>query len=153
MRKKEKEITDPAVLEEIIARARVCRVAMCDDDIPYMVPMNFGYREGRVYLHSAREGKKLDILRRNPRVCFEVDTDHELVRADHSCGYDMRYRSVIAFGRASLVEDEEERRRGLDAIMEHYGEEGPHLYRERNLSLTAVIRIDIEEMTGKANGY
>ncbi|MEW6553786.1 MAG: pyridoxamine 5'-phosphate oxidase family protein [Actinomycetota bacterium] len=153
MRKREKEITDPAVIEEVINRASVCRIAMCDGGKPYVVPMNFGYRDGRVYLHAAREGRKLDILRENNHVCFEVDVDHELETAGHSCGYDMRYRSVIAFGKAFLVEDDDEKRRGLDAIMEHYGEEGPHLYREKNLSLTQVIRIDIEEITAKANGY
>jgi len=153
LRKKDKEITDPAVIEEVIERAQVCRIAMCDDGMPYIVPMNFGYSGGRVYLHSARGGRKVDIMRRNNHVCFEVDVDRDLVPADHSCGYDMRYRSVIAFGEAVFIEDEEEKRRGLDIIMEHYGEKTGHAYLEKNLSLTQVIRIDIEEITGKANGY
>lgn len=153
MRKRDKEISDPAIMEDVINRTQVCRIAMCDGDAPYVVPMNFGYRKGQVYLHSAQEGRKLDILRKNNRVCFEVDVDHELLAADHSCRYDMRFRSVIAFGRAYLVEEEEEKRRGLDIIMEHYGEGGPHAYREMDFSLTQVIRIDIEEITCKANGY
>lgn len=153
MRRKDKEITDRGVIEDIVNRAEVCRIAVCDGDMPYVVPMNFGYRDGRVYLHAAQEGRKLDILRRNNNVCFEVDVDRELITADHSCGFDMRYRSVIACGKALMVEDEEEKKRGLDIIMEHYGEEGPHVYKEKNLSLALVIRIDIEEMTCKANGY
>jgi nitroimidazol reductase NimA-like FMN-containing flavoprotein (pyridoxamine 5'-phosphate oxidase superfamily) len=153
MRRKDKEITDLGMIEEIINRAEVCRIAVCDGDMPYSVPMNFGYRDGRVYLHSAREGRKVDILRRNNRVCFEVDIDHALVTADHSCGFDMKYRSVIAFGKAYLLEDEEEKRQGLDIIMEHYGEETGHHYKEKNLSLALVIRIDIDEMTCKVNGY
>lgn len=153
MRREDKEVTDLRSIEEIIDRAEVCRIAVCDGDMPYVVPMNFGYRDGHVYLHTDREGRKLDILRRNNRVCFEVDVDRALVTSDHSCGFDMRYRSVIACGKAFTVEDEEEKKRGLDVIMEHYGEEGPHVYREKNLSLALVIRIDIEEMTCKVNGY
>jgi len=153
MRREDKEITDRAMIEDIVNRAEVCRIACCDGDMPYVVPMNFGYRDGHVYLHTAREGRKLDILRRNNHVCFEVDVDHALVTADHSCGFDMRYRSVVASGKAFMVEDEEEKKRGLDIIMEHYGEEGPHIYKEKNLSLAMVVRIDVEEMTGKTNGY
>jgi nitroimidazol reductase NimA-like FMN-containing flavoprotein (pyridoxamine 5'-phosphate oxidase superfamily) len=153
VRKKEKEITEPGMIEEIINSAEVCRIAVCDNDMPYIIPMNFGYRNGSVYLHSAREGRKVEALKKSNRVCFEVDVDHELVRAEHSCGFDMRYRSVIGFGRAYIVEDDEVKRCGLDIIMEHYGEKGPHIYNEKNLSLTLVIRIDIEEITCKANGY
>jgi nitroimidazol reductase NimA-like FMN-containing flavoprotein (pyridoxamine 5'-phosphate oxidase superfamily) len=153
MRRKEKEVRDPAVIEEIINKADVCRIAVCDGDTPYIIPMNFGYRDGSVYLHSAREGRKVEVLKRNDRVCFEVDVDHELVTADHSCGFNRKYRSVIGFGRATLVTDDEEKRRGLDAIMEHYGETSGHDYREKPFSLALVIRIDIEEMTCKVNGY
>lgn len=153
MRRKEKEVTDLGMIEEIVNRAEVCRIAVCDKDIPYVIPMNFGYRDGSVYLHSAREGRKVEALKRNNRVCFEVDVDQELVTADHSCGFDMRYRSVIGYGRAYLVEDDEEKRRGLDTIMEHYGEKAGHRYKEKAFSLALVIRIDLEEMTCKVNGY
>lgn len=106
MRRQDKEIKDREAIEAVIRRARVCRIAMCDGDVPYVVPMSFGYRDGCVWLHCAAEGRKIDILRVNDRVCFEVDLDHATNRGEESCGWNLRYRSVIGFGRARIVEEE-----------------------------------------------
>ncbi len=83
MRRKDKEITDKRGIEEILRKALVCRVAMCNGESPYCVPMNFCYMNGSLYLHSAKEGKKLEILRRNNRVCFEVDVDVSPITEGH----------------------------------------------------------------------
>ena len=79
MRRKDKEISDTKEIEEIIKRAKVCRLAMTDENRPYMVPLCFGYSEGVLYFHSANRGKKLDILNKNNRICFEFDIELELV--------------------------------------------------------------------------
>jgi nitroimidazol reductase NimA-like FMN-containing flavoprotein (pyridoxamine 5'-phosphate oxidase superfamily) len=150
MRRKDREISDPEELESIICRADVCRLALCSDGVPYVVPLCFGYQEGVIYFHSATEGRKLEMLRKNSRVCFEMDIDHELIRFKDRCS--MRYRSVIGFGKASMVEDQEEKARALDLMMLHYHQE-PFSYPEEALQRTAIIKVDIEELTGKVYGH
>jgi uncharacterized protein len=152
MRKKEKEITDPAAIESIIQRSMVCRLAMAEDNRPYVVPLCFGYRGRTLYFHCAREGKKTDILRKNNQVCVEFDIDQELVTTEEACKFDMKYRSVIAFGKAYLVEKPEERRTGLEAIMQHYAGK-PFSYPDETVGKTMVIRVEVESLTGKKAGY
>lgn len=150
MRKKEREIRDPKVIESIISRANVCRLAMCDEGLPYVVPLCFGYEKGALYFHSATVGRKLENIKKNPKVCFEMDIDWELVRSGDRCN--MRYRSVIGFGDASLIEASEDKRNALDLIMRHYHQE-PFAYLQATLKRTAIIKVEIEEMMGKAYGY
>jgi nitroimidazol reductase NimA-like FMN-containing flavoprotein (pyridoxamine 5'-phosphate oxidase superfamily) len=152
MRKKEKEITDPAAMESIIRRSRVCRLAMSEDNRPYVVPLCFGYRDRTLYFHCAREGRKTDILRRNNRVCVEFDIDQELVTAAEACKFDMKFRSVIGFGKAFLVEDPEERRKGLEAIMAQYAGKS-FSYPDEIVGKTLVIRVEVESLTGKQAGF
>ena len=73
MRRNEREITDPKIIEEIIHQATICRIALYDADYPYIVPLNYGYESGALYFHSAKEGKKIDLIRKNSRVCFEIE--------------------------------------------------------------------------------
>jgi len=151
MRRKERSITDPAALAAILDKAHVLRLAMCDGERPYLLPLNFGYSEGRIYIHCAREGRKLDLLRRNPRVCFEASVDMELAVPDdpkNACGYTMHYRCVIGEGRATVLEDPEEVRHGLEAVMAHYGS-GPFVYSDAAAERVAVIRIEVEHLSGK----
>jgi uncharacterized protein len=152
MRRKDREIEDHSELEAIIGAASVCRLAMSEDDRPYIVPLCFGYKDGNLYFHSAGEGKKLDILRVNSYVCFEMDIEHELVRANLPCESEMKYRSVIGFGRASFVNEVEEKRMALDIITRHYSEEnkqGTYVYPEQKLANTVIIKVTIESLTGK----
>jgi nitroimidazol reductase NimA-like FMN-containing flavoprotein (pyridoxamine 5'-phosphate oxidase superfamily) len=123
---------------------------MCDEGLPYVVPLCFGYEKGALYFHSATVGRKLEILKKNPKVSFEMDIDWELVRSGDRCN--MRYRSVIGFGDASLIEASEDKRNALDLIMRHYHQE-PFAYPQDTLKRTAIIKVEIEEMTGKAYGY
>jgi len=150
MRRKDREITDLGEIESIIQRAEVCRLAFCDMGKPYVVPLCFGYRRGEFYFHSASEGRKLDMLRNNRRVCFEMDIDQELIRSIDRCS--MRYRSVIGSGSARIVEERDERAEALDLIMHHYRQE-PFIYSEETLERTVIIKVEIEELTGKACGY
>jgi nitroimidazol reductase NimA-like FMN-containing flavoprotein (pyridoxamine 5'-phosphate oxidase superfamily) len=149
MRKANREITDPGEIRAIMEEAQVCRLGMCDNGVPYIVPMNFGLGENCLYFHCAPEGKKIDILRDNNRVCFEMDLLHEVKRGAKACDFSARYESVIGFGRAALVEGQDEKRFALDRIMAHYGAPGPHAYRDDILAKTTVIRVDIDRLTGK----
>ncbi|MDP7078770.1 MAG: pyridoxamine 5'-phosphate oxidase family protein [Candidatus Undinarchaeales archaeon] len=148
MRRADREVTDREEIDSILERATVCRLGMCADGKPYVVPLNFGHKDGRLYFHSATEGKKLDILRRNEKVCFEVDVDTEVIPAQSPCGWGMRYASVIGSGTASLVENLDEKRSALDIIMAHYDGQGAD-YPEPMLRKVTIIRVDIEHMTGK----
>lgn len=151
MRRKDKEIKDKEVIETILQQAAVCRIAMCDGDVPYVVPMSFGYEEGCLHLHSASEGKKIDILKCNPAVSFEIDIGQELVGNENPCKTSLKYRSVIGYGKAVFVEDREEKKRSLDAIVRHYSGE-TYAYPEESLNEVTIIRIHIESMTGKQSG-
>jgi hypothetical protein len=148
MRRKGREIIDPKILESIINKANVCRLAMCEGGVPYIIPLCFGYEKSTLYFHSAIEGRKLEILRKSARVCFEMDVDSELVKTGDRCT--MKYRSVIGFGNASFIETSEDKRKALDLIMKHYHQE-PIPYPEPVLAMLSVVKVEIEDMTGKAS--
>jgi len=152
MRKKEKEITDKTVMESIILSSSVCRLALSEDNYPYIIPLCFGYEENTLYFHSAPKGKKLDILRSNNKVCFEFDIDHRIVKAQEACGWSMNYRSVIGFGKASILDDSEEKIKAINAIIRRYaGKSLP--YSKAKLKDTVIIKVEIESITGKESGY
>lgn len=148
MRRKEKLIQEVAEINDIIAKGEVVRVAMISDGEPYVVPMSYGYREGSIYLHCASEGRKVDAMRANPSVCFEISCDLELIKKGQACGWTYGFRSVIGRGTVAFVEDAAEKLDGLSAIMEQYGS-SEHSFSDSAVSKTEVLRIDISEMTGK----
>lgn len=152
MRRKDREITDIALIEDVIRNSLVCRLGMSRNDQPYVVPLCFAYNDNTLYFHSADEGLKLEILQQNPNVCFEFDIDQKVVQDDKPCKWTMNYRSVIGFGQASVVEDLEEKRKGLDAIMQHYAGRSFE-YLEPAIENTVIIKVEIESMTGKKSGY
>jgi nitroimidazol reductase NimA-like FMN-containing flavoprotein (pyridoxamine 5'-phosphate oxidase superfamily) len=152
MRRRDKEITDRASIESIIRRSLVCRLAVSNDNQPYVVPLCFGYEDGTLYFHCAREGMKLDFLRANEAVCVEFDIDQEIVTGSQACEWGMRYRSVIAFGRASFVERPEAKRKALELLMRQYSD-GSHDFPDDALSRVTIVRVEIESMTAKQSGY
>ena len=138
--------------EEIIAKAEVCRIALVDGDTPYIVPMNFGYIDHTLYLHCAKEGKKIDIIKKNNNVCFEMDIDRENVIADVPAASTTHYKSVIGFGKAYFVEDRDEKIKALNALMHHYVKDKTKTFDYgKTLDAVQVIRVEISSMTGKAN--
>jgi nitroimidazol reductase NimA-like FMN-containing flavoprotein (pyridoxamine 5'-phosphate oxidase superfamily) len=150
MRRKDKEITDRNEIELIIEKSTVCRLAMADDNGPYIVPLCFGFRNNTLYFHSAADGKKLRILKKNPRVCFEFDGDCEVRAGVKACDFGMRYRSVIGFGTAAFVEAAAAKREALDIIMKHYAE-GAFDYPDASVNRISVFKVEIETMTGKTS--
>ncbi|MCC6029366.1 MAG: pyridoxamine 5'-phosphate oxidase family protein [Candidatus Korarchaeum sp.] len=146
MRRTDKEMRDG--IEEVLRRAKICRIAMCDGGVPYCVPVIFCYSDGFIYIHSAREGRKIDILRRSSLVCFETEIDISPIRSGSPCKWTLAYKSVIGVGRASFVEDREEKRKALNCIIKKYSDEDFEISNEE-LDKVEVIRIEIEEMSGK----
>ena len=148
MRRNEREIKDRSRMDAIIRSCKVCRLGLCDGDEPYIVPMSFGYDGRAVYLHCAREGRKLDIIRRNSRVCVEFDILTRLVESKDACDWGMRYQSVLAVGNASIVEDTEARRRALAVLMKQYSDKD-YSFPEKAMAGICIIEIPIERLTGK----
>lgn len=149
MRRKEKAVTEIEKIKAIIGRANVCRLGMFDGETPYVVPMSFGYHDRSFYFHSAAEGRKLDILRTYSRVCIEVDIDHEIVKAEMSCGWGMKYKSVIAFGDAHIVAENHEKVFALQHIMRQYDPQGIFTFSDESVEKTVVIRVDVDFIEGK----
>lgn len=149
MRKKEYEISDFSEIEAILREAVVCRLAMADGAVPYIVPLNFGYRDRTLYFHTGMSGMKIDILKKNNLVCFEVESGIELICADVACGYGMKYRSVVGTGRAEFVEDRDGKRKALDIIMSHYSERSTWDYQEYSFERTCIIAVSIDSVTGR----
>lgn len=153
MRRSDREILDPELIDSIIRGAEICRIAMCSNNIPYVVPMNFGYKDGILYLHSAKEGKKIDILRENPRVCFEMESGIELIPGELACDYSMKYYSVIGSGEAFFIEDREEKKKALDVIMEKVTGRLEHVYNEKAVDAVLIIAVSVKELSAKKSRY
>lgn len=149
MRRQDKEIKNPAEVEALLSAAMVCRIGLTDGRTPYIVPVHFALRGGRMYIHSAREGKKLDLLRANDQVCFETDAFLGTVSSPGACQWTSRYESVLGFGRASVVADLAERREAMNLLMAKYTGRTSWNYPEEALARVAIIRIDVAALTGK----
>ena len=137
-----------ADIETIIKKSVVCRLAFSHDNRPYVVPLNFGFEGNTLYFHSAGEGRKLEIMKKNNHVCFEFDTGVELVKSDRACGWGARYHSVIGFGRALFVEETDKKRDALNHIMRQYSDVSWE-YTDANLKNVTVFKVIIDEITGK----
>lgn len=151
MRRKEKQINSHEDMEAVIAEAQICRVAFCDGDIPYIVPMCFGYAGKVFYFHCAAEGRKLDILSRNNTVCIELEAGVSVKAGAKACDWGMNFRSVIAYGQAERVDAPDAKRRALDLIMARYAQ-GPFDYVEAALAKTVILKVGVRSMTGKRSG-
>lgn len=154
MRRKNREITGTDELVAVMKKCTICRLALNDGEYPYILPLNFGIETdgGKVmlYFHSALAGYKVELFKKNPRASFEMDCGHglEYVREKGYCT--MHYESVIGHGRIKILEDEEDRRRAIASMMEHYhGKDAP--YNPQSLPQTLIYALCVEEMTGKRN--
>jgi len=142
-------------IERIINKCDVGYIAMVDGDgWPYVIPMNFGLSENYIYLHSAKEGRKIDILKHDGRVSMAFSTDHRMyIRNEKvACSYTMKYRSVLVRGNAEFIEDFEEKIKGLNVIMKHYsGRE--FTYNAPAVNNVCVFRIAVENFEARVYGY
>lgn len=151
MRRKDKEIKEKIILEEILKKNQVGRLGTSVGGIPYIIPMNFAYIEDKILLHTHKEGKKVQDIRENPYVCFEVDSG-EIIKNDLPCNYSWKYYSVIAFGKAKIIEGYELKYKALKIICDKYaiGKSSKlNLELVRDLESLIIIQIDIQHMTGK----
>jgi uncharacterized protein len=153
MRRSDKEITDPQTIRKILEEAEICRIALADGNEPYLLPMNFGYKDNTIYFHSATEGRKIDILKQNNKVCFQMDIEKELVTSESPCNWGMKYQSVIGFGKAHIIDDPPEKIKALNIIMSKYSHETSFEYSDEAICNVIVIKVEIDNITGKQSGY
>jgi len=155
MRRKDRQVVGSEEMEKIISRCQVCHLALSDPHgHPYALALNFGYQSGSapvLYFHCAKAGKKLDLIRANPKAAFIIDRELELITGPMACDWGMNYESVMGTGDITIVTAPEERRQGLDLIMAHYGNSSP-AYLPASLKDTQVLKLTITEMTGKRKG-
>jgi ribosomal-protein-alanine N-acetyltransferase len=149
MRKVNLEIREPKIQEEILQRAHICRLALMEGNKPYILPFNYAYHEGKIYIHCATEGKKLDILRKHPEVCFEVEEKGQIVKDKTACKWSTLYRSIVGYGRVDILEDKSEKKEGLKLIMEHNAYEGSMVFEEKKVDSVLILRLTIDSMTAK----
>ena len=152
MTKREYQITDEQELRRILDTAKVLRLGIAVDNVPYIYPMNYGYtmEDGKLslYLHSAVKGNKLDLLRRSPNICFELDCDNVPFEGKVACQYGLAYSAISGRGRAVIIEDVEEKKEAMSVLMKtQTGKDFE--FNERLVSIVAVIRLDVSEFTVK----
>ena len=147
-------IVEKDELQTIINQCDICFVGMVEEDgTPYVIPMNFGYRNQEIILHSGPHGKHLGLLELNNRVCITFCTEHKLVfqHPDVACSYSMTSRSVLCKGAVSFVEDLTEKEELLNLLMQNYTDR-PFKYSVPALKNVKVWRVSVDEMTGKSFG-
>jgi nitroimidazol reductase NimA-like FMN-containing flavoprotein (pyridoxamine 5'-phosphate oxidase superfamily) len=150
MRREERAITDIKEIHEIIHKAEVCRLGLAVENTPYIVPVNYGFLDNSLYVHCATEGRKLDMIRKNNTVCFEIDIDHKIIDGGEvACKWGTLYRSVIGYGKAFIIDDFEEKKKALNAIMNHYSGKKDYQYTDNAVKNVGIIRIDITYLSGK----
>ena len=149
MRRSDKEIKDPKEINVILQRTPVCRIALVDNGCPYIVPVNFAVSDNCLYFHSAKSGKKIDILRKNPSVCFEADLPGDLVCGEKACSWSMTYSSVVGFGESFFIDAKTEKIKILNILMKKYSGRDSYSYSDEELDKVLVIGVSIKEMTGK----
>jgi len=152
MRKANQEITDPAIIDEILSRSVICRIAMNDHEVPYLLPFNYGYRDRSIYIHSAASGKKIDLLKRDSRVCFEIELTAKVIEDAHACRWATLYRSVVGYGNVEIMTGKSEKIKALEIIMSHHRASGPHEFEAGQLRSMVVLKLTIDKLTGKQSG-
>ena len=152
---KKRDLTFKPELESIIKKCTICNMAMVDQEgKPYVLPMNFGYASDYIYLHSARTGRKIDILQNNPEVCISFSADEELrwVNEDVACSWGMKYRSVLAYGKVEFIDDYDKKEEALKIIMSNYSDR-EFTFNAPAVKDVMVFRLAIETLHGRALGY
>jgi uncharacterized protein len=139
---------------KIINEAQVCYLGMSEDNAPYVLPMNFAYESGVFFLHAAPEGRKLEVMRGNPQVCININTGNEVFHRhkEVGCSWGMKFKSINAFGKVSFIDDYDEKYRVMQLFMIKFSGES-YEFSEPSIRNVAIIRVDVEKMTGKVYGY
>ena len=153
MRRNDREVTDMMKIEDIISRCTCCRIGFQDDGEVYIVPLSFGYAvKGDTYIfyfHGAKEGRKIDLINKNPAVGFEMDTNYALNEADQACGYSAHFQSIVGNGVVSVVSEINEKKLGLSLLMEHNTGKQNWNFDEKMVNAVTVFKLEVTKMSCK----
>lgn len=154
MRRFDREITDLNKIQDIIKNNQCCRLGFIDQGKVYIVPLNYGYlyknNKHIFYFHGAKEGKKIDLIKQNNQVGFEIDNNHQLVEGKMPCQYSMKYQSIIGNGSIELVEENEEKKLGLQHIMKNVANKDV-IFNDRMVSSVSVMKLTVDNLSCKEN--
>jgi len=158
MRRQDREITDVNEKINLIKKCKVCRIGLSEKNMPYVVPLNYGYSFEHntltLFFHSALEGKKFDIIKNNNNACFEIDCDTKLIEAEKPCDYGYAFKSIIGFGKITILEDADEKINGLNQIMKHQTEEeNAYDFTHNDFKNVCVYKMVVHEFTGKQKEF
>ncbi|MFK5857631.1 MAG: pyridoxamine 5'-phosphate oxidase family protein [Bacteroidota bacterium] len=137
----------------VLNNAQYCHISMAKNNEPYMVTVNYGYDDEFIYFHSGQKGKKAEIITTNPSICFELNYGAEIITNKQSCNWGTKYRSIIGFGKAQLLETVDDKTKALIAIMRKYSGNNDHEFNEHVLAHTNVYRISLDNVNAKNNHW
>ena len=152
MRRKDRQITDISIIREILAKGGVAHIAFFDDEYPYVIPMSYGFEitdeKVSFYLHSAMEGHKLNLIKRNPSVCIEIECDAEMTEGKTACNYGCKYMSFVGFGKAMILEASRDKTNALKLLMKTQTGRDFDISAEMTMNV-AVIKVEIDSYEAK----
>ena len=149
MRKINQEITDSKQINDILEQSDICRLSFIDQGIPYIVPMNYGYQDNCLYLHSAPTGKKIELAKDNDSVCFEIEQYSGISKHEIACKWSTIYRSIIGYGKIEIITDLKKKEEGLKILMAHNG--APELvdFDQKQIDAVVILKLQITSLTAK----
>lgn len=154
MRRSDREITDPKIIEEFVAGEQILRVAFYDEGDIYIVPVNYGYLYKNdkylFYFHGAKAGRKYELSKSKPVVGFEIDGKYKLIENENACDYSATFQSVIGTGTLQIVDNMEEKKLGLNALMKQISQQSDWSYDDKMLEAVAVYKLDVTKIACKA---
>jgi len=154
MRRKDREITAIDDKIAVLAQCKVCRLGLSENNYPYIIPLNYGYvyedSKLTLFFHSAKEGKKIEIIQKNNNACFEIDCDEKLIEGEKACNYSYEFKSIIGFGKIEFLKTTDEKIKALNLLMKHQtGKEIEYKFTENELDKVCIYKMLVEEFTGK----
>lgn len=152
MRRFDKLITNTEIIEQILNESSICRIGFSINGEAHIVPVNFGYKNNRIFIHSAPGGNKIEYININKRVCFEMELDHVILKDKVACNWTTKYRSIIGYGYISIINDKLNKMEGLDMILSKYGGPATNTYSDKSLENMVLLVIEIDTLTGKQSG-
>jgi len=134
----------------MIRSATICRLGFVNENYAYIVPLNFGYQGGILYFHTGPKGRKIDLIRANPKVTFEIDTEHTIKKGDNACDWNMVYQSIMGRGVASFITNREQKRQALDIIMKQYSDK-VWVFPDEKVAITTLFQVQIQSVSARSN--
>jgi nitroimidazol reductase NimA-like FMN-containing flavoprotein (pyridoxamine 5'-phosphate oxidase superfamily) len=148
-------ISEKREILDVIQRSQYCHLAMTDmHGKPYVIPMNFGFKDDVIYLHGAQHGKKIDILKEHPEVCINFTADHLLRYQNEqvACSWSMKYRSVLCYGEVEFIKEPEEKMAVFHIVMAQYTK-GDFKFNPPAIREVNVWKVKVTKFEGRAYGY